>query len=93
MSSKISFDVGNGQMVKFWKDERCGIDPLWDSFPSLFSLTCSKDAWVEDVLDFSIPEEEGWSPSFSRPLNDWEVGCGGFSFLLGWDDGEQGRGR
>ena len=49
MSSKISFDVGNGQMVKFWKDERCGIDPLWDSFPSLFSLTCSKDAWVEDV--------------------------------------------
>ena len=49
MSSKISFEVGNGQMVKFWKDKRCGIDPLWDSFPSLFSLTCSKDAWVEDV--------------------------------------------
>ena len=74
MSSKISFEVGNGQRVKFWKGKWCGIDSLWDFFLSLFSLTCSKDAWVEDVWDFSIPREGGWSPSFSRPLNDWEVG-------------------
>ena len=57
MSSKISFEVGNGQRVRFWKDKWCGIDPLRDSFPSLFSLACSKDAWVEDVWDFSIPGE------------------------------------
>ena len=34
---------------------------------------------MEDVWDFSIPREGGWSPLFSRPLNDWEVGSAGRS--------------
>ena len=29
---------------------------------------------MEDLWDSSIPREGGWSLSFSRPLNDWEVG-------------------
>ena len=47
-----------------------------DSFPSLFSLACSKDAWMENVCDFYIPREGGWRPFFSRPLNNWELSNG-----------------
>ena len=36
--------VGNGRMVKFWKDVWCMDVPLCASFPSLFSLARLKDA-------------------------------------------------
>ena len=49
VSSRISFVVGNGQRVSFWKDKWCGTTPLCKSFPSLFALTTSKEAWVKDV--------------------------------------------
>ncbi|RVW85990.1 hypothetical protein CK203_041488 [Vitis vinifera] len=49
MSSRISFLAGNGQKVKFWKDKWFGTAPLCSSFPSLFALVVSKEAWVEDV--------------------------------------------
>ena len=75
VSSRISYTVDNGQRVKFWKDKWCGNGLLCNSFPSLFSLASSKNAWVEDVWNSSILGERGWSPSFSRPLSDWEVGC------------------
>ena len=38
MSNRISFVVGNGQRVSFWKDNWCGDTPLCASFPSLFAL-------------------------------------------------------
>ncbi|RVW29063.1 hypothetical protein CK203_091577 [Vitis vinifera] len=39
----------NGVLVK---DKWCGATPLCDSFPSLFALTISKEAWVKDVWNF-----------------------------------------
>ena len=42
------------------------------SFPSLFTLVASKEAWVKDVWE----AEEGmvtWNPSFSRNFHDWEM--------------------
>ena len=48
---KISFKVGSGNRVKFWKDKWCEDMPLRDSFPDLYSITSSKDAWVVDVWD------------------------------------------
>ena len=36
-------------MIKFWKDKWCGDEPLNVSFPSLFSLISSKEAWVVDL--------------------------------------------
>ena len=71
VSSRLSFVVGNGQMVKFWKDRWCGDSPLCVSFPTLFALAVSKDAWVKDV--WSSTEGGGLEPVFSRPFNDWEV--------------------
>ena len=46
------------------------------SFPSLFALASSKEAWVVDTWVQS-PAGGGWNPSFSRPLNDWEIGKAG----------------
>ena len=42
------------------------------SFPSLFTLTSSKEAWVADLWVHSF-EGGGWNPNFSRSLNDWEI--------------------
>ena len=44
ISNKISFVVGNGKRVKFWKDKWCGDTPLCHSFPSLFAISSSKEA-------------------------------------------------
>ena len=49
ISSRLSFVVGNERRVKFWKDKWCGVIPLCDSFPTLFALVVSKEAWVKDV--------------------------------------------
>ena len=72
LSNRIAFDVGNGRRVSFWKDKWCGDETLCVSFPFLFALTTSKEAWVVDVWDYKI-EDDGWNPSFSRPFNDWKV--------------------
>ena len=42
------------------------------SFPSLFALASSKEAWVADLW-MHCSKGGGWNPSFSRPLNDWEI--------------------
>ena len=76
MSNNISFLVGNGGMVKFWKDKWCGDNSLSVSFPSLFALADSKEGWVEDVWNPSIEKVGwGWNPYFSKPFYNWEVDC------------------
>ena len=72
MLKNITFSVGDGRRVRFWKDKWCGNNTLRDAFPSLFALAVSKDAWVADCWD-SLGEEGGWNPRFSRSFNDWEV--------------------
>ena len=47
----------NGQRVNFWKDKWCESTPLCKSFPSLFVLATSKEAWVKDVWIVSESEE------------------------------------
>ena len=53
-------------------DKWCGDEPLCESFPSLFTLSSSKKAWVADVWN---PEGDGggWTPLFSGVFNDWEL--------------------
>ena len=41
MLKNIAFSMG-----RFWKDKWCGNNTLRDSFPSLYALADSKDAWV-----------------------------------------------
>ena len=66
------FLIGNGCVVKFWKDSWCGEEALCTAFPTLFSLVVHKDVLVRDVWDNS--EEGGvWNPCFTRSFNDWKV--------------------
>ena len=49
VGSRISFLIGNGWRVRFWRNRWCGDSPLCVSFSSLFVLTDDKDAWVADI--------------------------------------------
>ena len=64
--------VGNGKRVKFWKDKWCGDSPLCHSFPSLFSISSSKEVWVRDIWR-EIGDGGHWDLIFFWSLNDWEV--------------------
>ncbi|RVW48620.1 Transposon TX1 uncharacterized 149 kDa protein [Vitis vinifera] len=72
MFKNISFIVGDGRRVKFWKDIWCGNIPLCEAFPSLFAFAVSQDAWVADCWD-SMGDAGGWYPCFSRSFNNWEL--------------------
>ncbi|RVW38785.1 hypothetical protein CK203_074214 [Vitis vinifera] len=68
VKSRLCFVVGNGKMIKFWKDIWCGDEPFCVSFPSLFALAVSKDAWVKDVwsnvgkaLTLDQLQRRGWA--------------------------------
>ena len=63
--------MGNGQRVKFWKD-KCGDGPLCESFPSLFSMSMSKNAWVSEVWN-PVGDGDDWTPLFARAFHDWEI--------------------
>ena len=70
----ISFVVGNGRRVKFWKDRWCIEKPLCEAFPSLFALSDSKEAWVANLWEHR-GESGNWNFRFVRNLNDWELGA------------------
>ena len=61
MLKNIAFYVGGGRRVRFWKDKWCRNDTLCDSFPSLYPLADSKDAWVVDCWD-SLGKRRGGIP-------------------------------
>ena len=46
--------------------------PLQVSFPLLFALAESKEAWVRDYWN-DVSSEGGLNLIFTRPFNDWEV--------------------
>ncbi|RVW40614.1 Retrovirus-related Pol polyprotein from transposon RE1 [Vitis vinifera] len=72
MYSSLAYRMGSDRRVRFWKDKWCGNEPLCESFPSLFVISLAKDVWVSDVWN---PDGvgDGWTPLFSRALNDWEI--------------------
>ena len=72
MKSKFVFSIGDGRRVRFWEDRWCGDEALSLSFPSLYALVTSKEAWVVEVWD-ATGEDGGSNPRFSRPFNDWEM--------------------
>ena len=53
VNTKVSFFVGNVRRAKFWKDRWYGNGPLCASFPSLYTLASSKEAWVVDLWNQS----------------------------------------
>ena len=43
-----AFVLGKGTKIRFWKDNWCGVEPLVEKFPNLFSLSLNKDAYVAE---------------------------------------------
>ena len=64
--------VGDGRRTKFWKDSWCGNTPQNAAYPTLFTIACAKNSWVEGL--WSAEMGGGcWNPSFVRPFNDWKM--------------------
>ena len=85
----FSFEVGDGKNVSFWKDKWCGISPLCEAFPSLFTIAMSKEAWVNEVWTTEGERRGSWTPTFNKSFNDWEMEEVGR--LLFWLDGKMVR--
>ena len=49
MNSSLTYRVGCGRRVSFWKNKWCGDMPLCESFPSLFAISLVKEDWVSNV--------------------------------------------
>ena len=72
MSGRLAYQVGNEQRVGFYIDKWCGYESFCESFPSLFTISLSKEAWMVDVWNPN-GDGGGWTPLFSRAFNDWEL--------------------
>ena len=71
-NSKASFAVGSRSRVKFWKDRWYNEEPLCETFPSLFALSDSKEAWVAYLWE-QRGKGGSWNIRFVKNLNDWEL--------------------
>lgn len=67
LAENLSFKVGEGTKIFFWKDEWLGQESLKDAFPNLFSCD-NPGATNAETLS-----PQGWNLTFRRLLNDWEV--------------------
>ena len=67
-----TFSLGDGRRIRFWKDVWCGKEALCSLFPSMYLLAMQKDAMVADLWNW-VREEGGWSLTFLRSFNDWEM--------------------
>ena len=72
------FVVGNGRRVRFWLDKWCGDESLKDTFPSLFALATSKDAWVEEVCSGSFEGFVGLLALLDIMIGSWRRWGGSF---------------
>lgn len=48
----ISFEVGSGEKVRFWKDAWCGDTKLRRVFPNLFNIEENQDVMDSSYLEF-----------------------------------------
>uniref|UniRef100_A0A1S4DD81 Reverse transcriptase zinc-binding domain-containing protein n=1 Tax=Nicotiana tabacum TaxID=4097 RepID=A0A1S4DD81_TOBAC len=64
----VSFKVGNGSHVRFWKDIWFGNCPLKESFPLLFQIANDPNSTVREYRS-----ENAWAPLFRRNMHDWEL--------------------
>jgi hypothetical protein len=67
----LSFEVGDGTMVRFWTDIWCGTCSLKDAYLELFRITRNKEALVKEHFQYHN-EVVSWVLNFIRPIQDWE---------------------
>lgn len=65
----ISFEIGDGSTIRFWKDRWCGDLELRRLFPCMYRLAVEKDCCINTVALVN-DGRVGWSPRFRRNLQD-----------------------
>jgi hypothetical protein len=71
----ITFKMGDGSRIKFWKDSWCGDQPLQTRFPELFRLACDPNATVDTHLVFIMPHMFGILSSIGLSrIGNWKWG-------------------
>ena len=68
----MSFKVGKGTSIRFWKDPWCGDVELSWRFPHLFNVAAQRNTTVGDMWDQNSGQG-GWNLRFIRGFNDWEL--------------------
>ncbi|KAL6328063.1 hypothetical protein AAG906_033334 [Vitis piasezkii] len=68
----MTFKVGKGTRIRFWKDPWCGDVELSRRFPQLFVAAAQRNATMGDMWDQNSGQG-GWNLRFIRGFNDWEL--------------------
>ncbi|KAL5721090.1 hypothetical protein ACHQM5_013694 [Ranunculus cassubicifolius] len=72
IKENVTFKVGRGDMIQFWKDRWCTIQPLEVEFPKIFALSRNKEAFISQ-MGSRIGNEFAWDFQLRRNLYDWEL--------------------
>jgi len=67
-AGNVTFRVGNGSHIKFWKDIWLGHITLGEEFPSLHIIAAEPNSTIASNRSNDI-----WDLRFRRNLNDWEL--------------------
>ncbi|WMV29386.1 hypothetical protein MTR67_022771, partial [Solanum verrucosum] len=67
-AGNVTFRVGNGSHIKFWKDIWLGDTTLGEEFPSLHLIAAEPNSTIA-----SNRSDDIWDLRFRRNLNDWEL--------------------
>ena len=71
-SKLVTFEVGDGSLIRFWDDVWCIEEPLKFVYPELYCIACVKDAPVADFVQFH-GNAMHWEVTFTRLVQDWEI--------------------
>ena len=65
-SKSIQFEVGVGDITKFWHHVWCGSCTLQEAFLELYNISCNKESSIADAMHF--PNQRlHWNLLFSSP--------------------------
>ncbi|KAF5193679.1 hypothetical protein FRX31_016736 [Thalictrum thalictroides] len=67
----VSYRLGDGQHIKFWRDNWAGDLALETQFPLIFRLAVDKEVRVCDVR-MSDADSVSWNVMLRRNKYDWE---------------------
>uniref|UniRef100_A0A2N9FU80 Reverse transcriptase domain-containing protein n=1 Tax=Fagus sylvatica TaxID=28930 RepID=A0A2N9FU80_FAGSY len=71
-SKLVTFEVGDGSLIRFWDDVWCGEEPLKLAYPELYRITYVKDGQVADYVHCR-GHDVHWEVTFTRSAQDWEL--------------------
>uniref|UniRef100_A0A2N9EVU3 Reverse transcriptase domain-containing protein n=1 Tax=Fagus sylvatica TaxID=28930 RepID=A0A2N9EVU3_FAGSY len=68
-SKFVTFEVGDGSLIRFWDDVWCGEEPLKLAYPELYRIACVKDGLVADFVQCR-GHDVHWEVTFTRLAQD-----------------------